>query len=215
MTLRAHLFLDFACSHLPEPPARVLEVGCGQGELAGALAERDFDVVAIDPEAPEGPIFHRIALEDFSAEGAFDAVVASVSLHHIHDLAGALDKIASVLRPAGVLVLEEFAKERLAGATAVWYYEQRRALARAGNAESEVPDDFGEWERRTKNNLADIHPATAIRAGLEKRFAERFFEWSPYLYSWGLDDAVERLERRLIAEGSIEATGLWYVGERT
>jgi hypothetical protein len=78
-----------------------------------------------------------------------------------------------------------------------------------------VPDDFGEWERRTKNNLADIHPATAIRAGLEKRFAERFFEWSPYLYSWGLDDAVERLERRLIAEGSIEATGLWYVGERT
>ena len=215
MTLRAHLFLDFACSHLPEPPACVLEVGCGQGELANALAERGFDVVAIDPEAPEGPIFHRIRFEDFSAEGTFDAVVASVSLHHIHDLAGALDKIASLLRPAGVLVLEEFAKERLAGATAVWYYQQRRALARKGNAGSEVPDDFAEWERRTRDNLADIHPASAIRAGLETRFAERFFEWSPYLYSWGLDDAVERLERRLIEEGSIEATGLWYVGERT
>jgi SAM-dependent methyltransferase len=215
MTLRARLFLDFACSHLPESPARVLEVGCGQGELARALVERGFDVVAIDPEAPEGPILHRIGLEDFSAEGAFDAVVASVSLHHIHDLAGALDKIVSLLRPAGVLVLEEFAKERLAGTTAVWYYEQRRALARAGNAESEVLDDFAEWERRTGDNLADIHPASAIRAGLETRFAERFFEWSPYLYSWRLDDAVERLERRLFAEGSIEATGLWYVGERT
>ncbi|HEU0248692.1 MAG TPA: class I SAM-dependent methyltransferase [Gaiellaceae bacterium] len=214
MTLRARLFLDFVCPHLPEPPARVLEVGCGQGELASALAERGFDVVAIDPEAPEGPIFHRVALEDFSDERGFDAVVASVSLHHIQDLAGALDKIASFLPPAGVLALEEFARERLAGATAVWYYERRRALAQAGNAESEVPDDFTEWERQTKDGHADIHPASAIRAELETRFTERILDWSPYLYSWRLDDAIEPLERRLIAEGSIEATGFWYVGER-
>ena len=214
MRLRPQLFLDFACSYLPEPPARVLEVGCGQGELAEALAERGFEVVAIDPDAPEGPIFHRVALEDYSDERIFDAVVASVSLHHIEDLAGALDKIASFLPPAGVLVLEEFAKERLAGATSVWYYEQRRALAHAGNAESEVPADFTEWERHTQEDLADIHPASAIRTELDKRFRERFFEWSPFLYSRRLDDALEGLERRLIAEGTIEATGLWYVGER-
>ncbi len=194
----------------------MLEVGCGQGELAGALAERGFEVVAIDPEAPEGPIFHRIALEDFSAEGAFDAVVASVSLHHIHDLAGALDKIASLLRPAGVLVLEEFAKERLAGATAgLVLRAASRTRSRRGTPSRRCPTTSSEWERRTKDDLEDIHPATAIRAELETRFAERFFEWSPFLYSWRLDDAVERLERRLIAEGSIEATGLWYVGERT
>lgn len=214
MRLRPQLFLDFACSNLPEPPARVLEVGCGQGELAGGLVERGFEVVAIDPEAPEGPIFHRVALEDFSEERIFDAVVASVSLHHIEDLAGGLDKIASFLPPAGVLVLEEFAKERLAGTTAVWYYEQRRALADAGNAESEVPDDFTVWERHTHEDLADIHPASAIRTELDKRFTERYFEWSPFLYSRRLDDALEGLERRLIAEGTIEATGLWWVGER-
>jgi SAM-dependent methyltransferase len=214
MTLRTRLFLDFVCSHVPEPPARVLEVGCGLGQLADALAERGLEVVAIDPEAPEGPIFRRVALEDFSDERGFDAVVASVSLHHIKDLAGAFDKIASFLPPAGVLVLEEFAKERLAGATAVWYYEQRRALAEAVNAESEVPADFTEWERQTKDGHMGIHPASAIRAELEPRFAERSFEWSPYLYSWRLDDALEHLERTLIAEGAIEATGFWYAGER-
>ena len=57
-------------------------------------------------------------------------------------------------------------------------------------------------------------PSRSIRAELSSRFAERFFEWTPYLYSWRLDDALEPLERRLIAEGAINATGLWYVGDR-
>ena len=39
MTLRTELFLAVVCAHVPEPPARLLEVGCGRGELALALAE--------------------------------------------------------------------------------------------------------------------------------------------------------------------------------
>ena len=100
MNLRTRLFLEVVCSHIPEPPARVLEVGCGKGDLALALAERGFDVTAIDPKAPDGPIFRQVRLEDFSDEHGFDAVVASLSLHHIHDLGHALDTIA-VASPAG------------------------------------------------------------------------------------------------------------------
>jgi SAM-dependent methyltransferase len=213
MTRRTAAFCEFLSAQLPEPPARVLEVGCGRGELAQALAERGFEVIAIDPHAPEGTIFVRAGLEDFSDARGFDAVVASVSLHHIEGLAVAIDKIASFLPPGGLLILEEFAKERLAGATARWYYHQRRALAAAGR-EDAVPEDFDEWEQQSKAGHADIHPVSEIRAELERRFAERFFEWTPYLYSHRLDDAVEPLERHLIAEGSIDATGLWYVGER-
>jgi SAM-dependent methyltransferase len=214
MTLRACLFLDLVCSHIPEPPARVLEVGCGGGELAVALADRGFEVTAIDPRAPEGPIFRQVVLEDFSDEHGFDAVVASVSLHHIHDLSGALERIASFLPEGGTFVVEEFARERLAGATAHWYYEQRRALAHAGRSESEVPDDFHAWEHQSADHLADLHPAPTILAGLETRFAERLLEWRPYLYSWRLDDTLEPLERALIDDGGIDATGMWYVGER-
>jgi SAM-dependent methyltransferase len=213
MTRRATAFCDFLGAQLPAPPVRVLEVGCGRGELAQALAERGFEVVAIDPNAPEGLIFGRVGLEEFSDSRGFDAVVASVSLHHIEDLAGAVDKIASFLPQGGVLALEEFAKERLAGATALWYYHQRCALAAAGR-EDTLPDHFDEWEHRSKGDHADIHPVSEIRSALERRFVERHFEWTPYLYSHRLDDAVEPLERRLISEGAINATGLLYVGER-
>jgi len=41
----------FVRGALPPPPARVLEVGAGSGELAAALREAGYDVVAIDPAA--------------------------------------------------------------------------------------------------------------------------------------------------------------------
>ena len=214
MNLRTRLFLDVVCSHIPEPPARVLEVGCGRGELALALAKRGFDVTAIDPNAPDGAIFRRVCVEDFSDERGFDAVVASLSLHHIYDLGDALDRIASFLPPAGPLVLDEWAPERLAGRTARWYFGQRRALALAGHADSDVPDDFAVWERQTAASLADLHTSSTIRSELSSRFAVRMFEWRPFLYSRRLDDTLEPSEQALIDEGGIDATGFRYVGER-
>lgn len=214
MTLRTSLFLELISAHIPEPPARVLEVGCGRGELALALAERGFEVTAIDPKAPDGPIFRQVALEEFSDERGFDAVVASLSLHHIHDLGQGLETIGSLLPSGGPLVLEEWAIERFAGPTVRWWYEQRRALASVGRAESEVPDDFEAWERQLAEDRAGLHPASTMLAELERRFAERLVEWHPYLYSWLLDDTLHALEQALIEESAIEAIGLWYVGER-
>ena len=214
MTLRNRLFLELVLAHAPAPPARVLEVGCGRGELAFALDKHGFDVVAVDPEAPDGPVFRQVALEDFSDERGFDAVVASLSLHHIPNLDGALDAIAAFLPPGGQLVVQEWASERLAGPTARWWYEQRRALASVGRADSEVPDDFVAWTRHNEKHLADLHRTPALRDAIGARFLERFFEWSPYLYSWRLDDALEPLERALVEEGAIEATSWLYVGVR-
>ncbi len=44
----------FVTEQLPSAPARVLEVGCGRGDLARAIAESGYEVVAIDPDAPGG-----------------------------------------------------------------------------------------------------------------------------------------------------------------
>jgi SAM-dependent methyltransferase len=204
---RLSAFYEFALSQLPPPPVRVLEVGCGGGEVAFALAEAGYSVTAIDPEAPEGPIFRRVALEDFESDGVFDAVVASVSLHHVHDLGAAFDQIAALLRPGGVLVLEEFAKERLRGATAEWYYDERR------RRDATLPHDFEtwlhEWDERHR-----IHTWGELRRALDGRFEERYFARGPYLYDFRLDDALERVERALIEAGAIDATGVRYVGKR-
>ena len=103
---------EFVLEHAGDPPARVLEVGCGEGWLARALARAGHLVTAIDPRAPEGPIFRRVRLEEFSESGPLDYVVASLWLHHVDDLGRALDKIATLLRAGGDLVVVEFWKER-------------------------------------------------------------------------------------------------------
>ena len=48
---------------LPRPPARVLEVGAGDGSLAGVLAGAGYEVVALDP-AGAAPVL-PVALEDY------------------------------------------------------------------------------------------------------------------------------------------------------
>jgi SAM-dependent methyltransferase len=199
---------EFVLAHLQRPPARVLEVGCGQGELAQALAAAGHDVLAIDPEAPSGRLFRRVTLEDFAAPGPFDAVVASRSLHHLPDLGLAVDKIALLLRPGGALVVNDFAKERLVGTTAEWYYERRRALEAAGGGVA--PGSFDEC---LHEEHADIHTFDAMRRELDRRFHERFFAWVPYLHDelQGVTSAEE--ERALVAAGAIQATGFRYVGE--
>jgi SAM-dependent methyltransferase len=142
---------EFVLSQLPVAPARVLEVGCGEGELARALDAAGYEVVAIDPEAPEGSIFRRTTIEAFDGRGPFDAVVASRSLHHVEDLGGVLDKLVRLLAGGGPLILNEFAWDRREPMTPEWEEEH-----------------------------AGLHGYGAMRAELDARFEERFFEWRPY-----------------------------------
>ena len=127
----------------------MLEVGCGDGALARALVEDGYDVVAVDPEAPEGPIFRRTTIEAFDEQRPFDAVVASLSLHHVHDLGGVLDKLVRL--SSGPLVVNEFAWDRNEPITT-------------------------EWEEEHEG----LHTYGVMRAELDARFEERFFEWRPY-----------------------------------
>jgi SAM-dependent methyltransferase len=193
-------------------PARVLEIGCGGGELARALADAGYEVIAIDPDAPEGPIFRRESIEEFSGDSPFDAVVASLSLHHVHDVELAFEKVAAALRPGGALVVDEFAKERFAGATAAWYFHQRLALQVIGKDERPIPDEFDAWYEAWTEKHAHIHPSDVLRRQFDARFEQQDFTWGPYLYDYWLDDALEPFERELIEAGKIEAIGFRYVG---
>jgi len=198
--------LRFVTAQLPSAPSRVLEVGCGDGRLARALDELGYGVVAIDPAAPEGAIFHAVSLEEFADPARFDAIVASRSLHHIHDLAGGLSKLGRLLVPGGRLILVEHAFERLDEATAAWYHEKRQAT---GHHAARSPQAcLAEWEA----DHADLHSSAAMRRELDLRFRERWFAWTPSLYL-ELGMALEEEERRLIDAGAIQATGFLYVGE--
>jgi SAM-dependent methyltransferase len=105
------------------PPARVLDVGCGQGRHSFALASRGFEVVGIDlnPTALRlatrrlapgitNPEFRQLDMRELSFADEFDLVVnlytsfgffATDDEHH-HTLSA----FARALRPGGFLVLE-------------------------------------------------------------------------------------------------------------
>jgi SAM-dependent methyltransferase len=200
-------FTAFALSQLPEPPRRVLEVGCGyEGGVAPALAAAGYKVLAIDPEAPDGPLYRRTTLEELDDPGPFDAVVAGRVLHHVSPLGSALDKLAAL---APVLILDEFAWNHMDETTTAWYEAQHRLLVAAGR-DPKGPPDLREWRARH----SDLHPYETLRAEVDARYEERFFEWRPYFYRWLEGPATEALEAALIDAGAIRPIGFRYAGVR-
>jgi SAM-dependent methyltransferase len=180
----------------------VLEVGCGTGRLARALDAAGHGVVAIDPKAPEGAIFRRTTLEELDEPGPFDAAVASYALHHIETLDRAIDRIADLLTPGGMFVVEEFGWDRFDQATAQWYGQQRGGVS--------VESVLAEWEAEHEG----LHGYAQMRGALHERFNEDFFEWRPYLCRCLERDDAEPSEREAIKQGDIQAIGFRYVGTR-
>jgi SAM-dependent methyltransferase len=205
------LFLEFAREYLPAAPARVLDVGCGQGELTTALAVAGYDVLGIDPLAPHGDLFRRVRLEDLEDEdGSFDAVVAVRSLHPMRDLGLGLDRIAELLGAGAPLVVEELGWDLIDEPTLDWLYGQRRALAAAGQGDSPASLESvrEEWEA----SHLGIHGYDALRNELDLRFEERRFIRTPFLHRLLGGVATEVLEQALIDAGAIQALGFRWAG---
>jgi Methyltransferase domain len=198
-------FTEFTLSQLAAAPLRILEVGCGhEGGIAPALAAAGHDVLAIDPHAPDGPLYRQVTLEELDDPGPFDAVVAGRVLHHMHPLPPALDKLAAL---APLLLLDEFAWNHLDEPTVDWYESQYRLLVAAGR-EPNGPRDLAEWRARHLG----LHPYETLRAEVDARYDEEYFEWRPYLYRWLDGPASEALESMLIDAEAIRPIGLRYVG---
>ena len=149
----------------------MLDVGCGQGELTTALSVAGYDGARHRPARPSGEHFRRLKLEDLEDSERFDAVVAGFSLHHISDLDAAFDKIAGLLPAGGVLVVDEFAWDRLDDTTLDWLYGQRRALAAAGHGEA--PASLDELRSEWEAEHLGLHGFAALREALDARFDER------------------------------------------
>ena len=206
--------LDFVAANLPPAPARVLEVGCGEGRLTRALIDLGYDARGIDPRAPDRPAFERIPLEELRVEHPYDAAVAVVSLHHLHDLPRAVERLADALAPGGPLVIDEFDRARLDPATTAWLWRQRQALAAVGLGHAPDHATPEEHHGALVGGLAEIFTWDTVREALAARFDERSSERVGYLYRYETHPALQPLEQAMIDAGAVGATGVHYVGVR-
>jgi SAM-dependent methyltransferase len=211
--------LDFVRGALPEPPARVLEIGAGRGELATDLAGLGYDVVAID-SAGGGPNVVQVALQDVDEPPeSFDAAVAVRSLHHVEPLPGSFARLADLLRPGGRLVIDELDVERFDERAAAWLMAQRAAGEgehsaaqgqHAGGA-SHLATDPASLVEELRHHL---HPLGRIREELARAFVLGDVAHGAYLYRWELPSGLRGEEERLIAGGLIPAVGARFVATR-
>lgn len=201
---------------------RVLDVGCGTGALAGALAQAlpSSAIVGIDPS--EGFIAHANARSPLArvrcevgdaqalpfAEASFDQTMSLLVLNFVADPARAVEQIRRVTRPGGVAsacvwdygggmeMLRVFWDEAVAiDATAEPKHERHMKLSRAG--------ELGTlWQRCGLSSIED----TALE--VEQSFASFGDYWEPFLHGVGPAGAYavslpvqhrEPLEQRLRA----------------
>jgi 2-polyprenyl-6-hydroxyphenyl methylase/3-demethylubiquinone-9 3-methyltransferase len=117
----------------------VLDVGCGGGILAEALAKSGANVTGIDPSERALQIARdhaaasglRIRYERWKAEelpagdAQFDAVVCADCLEHVDDLEQVIGQIARVLKGGGTFCYDTFNRNLLSRVLIAWLLDRR------------------------------------------------------------------------------------------
>jgi SAM-dependent methyltransferase len=196
----------FARANLPAAPARVLEVGAGDGALARSLRTAGYDVVAIDPDA-RGEGVDAVSLHELEAPiASHDAAIAVVSLHHVSPLEASCARLGEVLRPGAPLLVDELDVDRYDVRAMEWWLAQQRARGAERDQDAETILHM---------MRGHLHPLARIGDALrDAGFAVGEPVRGPYLYRWELNEALRAVEEDLIARGALPAVGARLVAIR-
>ena len=191
--------LDAVVAAMLAGGSRILDLGCGDGELVDRLTELGFDPIGVDPRAPDHPRLVQARIEDATDLGEFDAITATMSLHHA-ELRDVLQAIDTHLRPDGRLFVSEFAWDA---------YDERAAAWLAAHDPSDTDHSIAGWQREH----GELHTWARIREALSNRFAPTLEVGRPYLARMLRRRDLEAGEHALIDARLLPALGIWYIGD--
>src|SRR5216110_1037066 len=163
--------LKFFESHIPVG-ATILEVGCGEGQVACELLKRGYHVSGLDsdPEVIASARAHGVpavvaSWPKFAGSVSFDVIAFTRSLHHINPLREAIGRARELLNPRGSLLIEDFAFEEANEATIDWFVKvlrSKRGIALinpvAGQLVTELLSSTKVMDTWHLNRGYDVHP---------------------------------------------------------
>lgn len=187
--------VEFIAGNVPSD-ARILEIGCGTGEVAAALLRLGHCVVGIDAGADEVQAartkgVHAILGRWPDVEAPVgDAVTFTRSLHHIGHLDAALTAARTALAGSGLLLVDDFDFPAVDGTTIRWLIEktieaEAEGLAQPGDSFAAriaaAADPVAAWQHEHDH---DLHSASAIADAVGAHFTITRQESVPYLYRY-------------------------------
>jgi demethylmenaquinone methyltransferase / 2-methoxy-6-polyprenyl-1,4-benzoquinol methylase len=130
---------------LMPPNARVLDVGCGTGDLSIELFDKTAaDVVGIDfcnpmlqlarQKAPQLTFIEGDALQLPFPDASFDMMTVGFVLRNLSSVTGGLAEFKRVLRPGGWLAILEFSQPTVPGVRKLVRFYYSSLLPRIGGA---------------------------------------------------------------------------------
>jgi len=170
----------------PQPGERILDLGCGTGQLTAQIAASGAMVVGVDrsPEmiAAARANFPQIRFEVMDAtelafDGEFDAVFSNAALHWIREAEKVVCGVAEALTPGGRFVAEFGGKGNIRRLMA--------AIARAG-------EKFG--MRPERENMIWYYPSLAEYASLLEKHGLEVHEAVLFDRPTRLEDGEQGLE---------------------
>jgi len=99
----------------PQAGERILDLGCGSGQLTAKIAETGASVIGLDFSSDmitqaranyPGIEFVQGDASDFHCGEQFDAVFSNAALHWVKNQEGVARSVSSVLKPGGRFVVE-------------------------------------------------------------------------------------------------------------
>lgn len=228
---------DFLLAELGPSRKRVLEVGCGRGEVAACLQAAghsvigiDTDRAAIDSAVARSVDARHVRWLEYGDTARYDAILFTRSLHHLEPLDASVAHAVDLLADDGRVLIDDFAFSDTGADTREWF-QTLLFSARANGwcafgggvpsfAERLLGGDVTAWH---DDHHASIHSASDMAAALGRCFTIERIDETPYLFrylrhvvgdgelAWSrLRRALEE-EQRAAAEGRAELIGRRFV----
>ena len=177
--------------------AEILEIGCGEGQVAFELLSRGYRLTGLDSDPELVATAQKRGARAFMASwpefdsAPVDVIAFTRSLHHISPLRAAVGRAQDLIRRTGLLLIEDFAFGEANETTIAWFLEvlnSKRGLTLinpvAGQLVTDLlnsKDSMAVWHR---NHDHGLHSMTAISRAVAERFIIRETELVPYLYRY-------------------------------